>query len=163
MRISDWSSDVCSSDLGGFSFTGIAMQRRGVVVRAPVAWAGAVGVTRGRPAHSSGSTAPRRSFSLRRGRAGTQCHSSSPGLPEVTTCAGCVASAPYPPQHARMRFSPFLLPPTLRPLMHTLVLAGTDPWLAVAPSMPFLDPGHVLLGWLLRLVFLSPFFSAFHI
>src|SRR3546814_11345251 len=130
MRISDWSSDVCSSDL-----------------------------TRGRPAHSSGSTAPRRSFSLRRGRAGTQCHSSSPGLPEVTTCAGCVASAPYPPQHARMRFSPVLLHPTLRPPMHTLVLTGAVTLLAVALSIHFLDPVQVLLVWILVLVFLAAFFS----
>src|SRR3546814_1203737 len=130
MRISDWSSDVCSSDL-----------------------------TRGRPAHSSGSTAPRRSFSLRRGRAGTQCHSSSPGLPEVTTCAGCVASAPYPPQHARMRFSPFLLHPTLRPLLHTLLLSGAVTRLAVALPLHFLDPGHLLTGSILLLDFPASFLS----
>src|SRR3546814_17195138 len=58
-----------------------------------------------------------------------------------------------------MRFSPFLLHPTLRPLMHTLVLAGAVTWLAVALSMHFLDPGHVLLGWILLLVFLAAFLS----
>src|SRR3546814_7428464 len=58
-----------------------------------------------------------------------------------------------------MRFSPFLLHPTLRPLMHTLVLAGAVTWLAVALSMHFLDPGHVLLGWILLPVFLAAFLS----
>src|SRR3546814_11465904 len=55
--------------------------------------------------------------------------------------------------------SPFLLHTTLRPLMHTLVLAGAVTWLAVALSMHFLDPGHVLLGWILLLVFLAAFLS----
>src|SRR3546814_3929957 len=43
--------------------------------------------------------------------------------------------------------------------MHTLVLAGAVTWLAVALSMHFLDPGHVLLGWILLLVFLAAFLS----
>jgi signal transduction histidine kinase len=97
--------------------------------------------------------------SLHRPRAIPQCPSSFPGLPEVTTCATRIAAAARASQHARMRPSPFPLHPALRPLMHTLVIAGVVTWLAVALSLHFLGPAHLVLGWGLLLLFLAAFLA----
>lgn len=49
------------------------------------------------------------------------------------------------------------LPPTLHPMLEPLVLAGLLAWLAVALSLRFLTPAHVLLGWSLLLAYLLAF------
>jgi signal transduction histidine kinase len=69
------------------------------------------------------------------------------------------SSSPSAPQHAAMRFPPFILYPALRPLMHTLVVAGVVTWLAVALSLHFISPAHVVLGWSLLLLFLVALLS----
>jgi len=97
--------------------------------------------------------------SLRRRRNGAQCPSSLPDLPEVTTCAPRIAAGARTPQHARMRFPPLILHPSLRPLMHTLVVAGVVTWLAVALSLHFLGETHVARGWGLLLLFLAAFLA----
>ena len=58
-----------------------------------------------------------------------------------------------------MRMPPLILHPALRPLMHTLVVAGVVTWLAVALSMHFLGEAHVALGWALLLLFLAAFLA----
>ncbi len=58
-----------------------------------------------------------------------------------------------------MRFPPPILHPALRPLMHTLVIAGVVTWLAVALSLHFLSPVHLKLGWSLLLLFLAAFLA----
>lgn len=58
-----------------------------------------------------------------------------------------------------MRMPPLILHPVLRPLMHTLVFAGVVTWLAVALSLHFLAPGHLVLGWSLLLLFLAAFLA----
>ena len=58
-----------------------------------------------------------------------------------------------------MRFPPLILHPALQPLMHTLVVAGVVTWLAVALSLHFLSPAHVVLGWSLLLLFLAIFLA----
>lgn len=52
-----------------------------------------------------------------------------------------------------------MLHPALRPLMHTLVIAGVVTWLAVALSLHFLGPAHLALGWGLLLLFLAAFLA----
>ena len=54
---------------------------------------------------------------------------------------------------------PLILHPVLRPLMHTLVFAGVVTWLAVALSLHFMAPGHLLPGWFLLLLFLAAFLA----
>src|SRR5690606_6435947 len=80
-------------------------------------------------------------------------------LPEVTTRRACIARRTRASQHAGMPTPPLILHPALRPLMHTLVFAGVVTWLAVALSLHFLDPAHLLLGWSLLLVFLAAFIA----
>ncbi|HVI59538.1 MAG TPA: histidine kinase [Luteimonas sp.] len=58
-----------------------------------------------------------------------------------------------------MRFPPFMLHPALRPLMHTLAIAGVVTWLAVALSLHFLSPAHLAAGWSLLLLFLVAFLA----
>lgn len=58
-----------------------------------------------------------------------------------------------------MRSTPHVLHAALRPLMHTLVVAGLITWLAVALSLHFLQPSHVILGWTLLLAYLAAFLA----
>ena len=58
-----------------------------------------------------------------------------------------------------MQVTPYLLHPALRPLMHTLVIAGIVTWLAVALSLHFLSPAHLVLGWSLLLLYLAAFLA----
>ena len=58
-----------------------------------------------------------------------------------------------------MQVTPYLFHPALRPLMHTLVIAGIVTWLAVALSLHFLSPSHLVLGWSLLLLYLAAFLA----
>ncbi|GAB3311541.1 sensor histidine kinase [Luteimonas notoginsengisoli] len=58
-----------------------------------------------------------------------------------------------------MQMPSFIAHPALRPLMHTLVIAGIVTWLAVALSLHFLRPAHLVLGWSLLLLYLAAFLA----